>query len=277
MKSGQVVSIEWLNEPRGKGLLWEETRIVSKVLDEVFGDYLLQIGAWGAPDQFLKAARTRSSYLISTAEFEQPSIISSSENLGIASDSIDAVLLPHMLETAHDPHQLLREVDRILRPEGHLIVLGFNSPGWWPLRQKLSDGGFLPGIDQFVSEQRLEDWLQLLGFNTLQTQFYHPAKSVDRLAANSSSGIQENDTLVTSGWWRQQLLRGPAEQRGVLRRLRSWRYWRITSACYMMVARKEIATLTPIRQKRFTRPRLVGGMVNPTARASAGMSSIDQI
>jgi SAM-dependent methyltransferase len=265
------VTIEWLNEPRGKGLLWEESRLVSKVLDEIFGDYLLQIGAWGAPDQFLKAARTRSSYLISETEVGWSSVVSSTAHLGIASDSIDAILLPHTLETAQDQHQLLREIERILRPDGQLIVLGFNSPGWWPLRQRLSDGGFLSGIDQFVGESRLEDWLQLLGFTTTQAQFYHPAKSVDRLVANSTSYIHENDSLIASGWWRQKLLRGPEEQRGLLRRLRSWRYWRITSACYMMVARKDVATLTPIRERRFRRPRLVGGLVNPSTRASAGM------
>jgi SAM-dependent methyltransferase len=266
--------VDWLSDERGKGLLWEESRLVSKALDAVFGDYFLQIGAWGPADAFIKSARTRSRYLVATELGKAGNLVMNSAHLGIASGSIDAILLPHTLETSNDPHQLLREIDRILRPDGHLIVLGFNAPAWWSVRQRLSDGEFLPGIDRFVGEHRLVDWLQLLGFRTTKSHFYHPAKAVDRVLA----GAHEHDsTLVAEGsWWRKSLLRRPAEQRGMLRIMRGWRYWRLTSACYMVVARKEVITMTPIRQPRFTRPRLVGGLVNPSASRSTRVIPLDR-
>ena len=116
--------MDWLDEERGKGLLWEESRLVEAALQAVFGDYLLQIGVWGPENLFLKSARTRQCYILADTLNPSASLVSSADCLAIASDSIDAVLLPHALETSADPHQLLREIDRVLRPEGHLIVLG---------------------------------------------------------------------------------------------------------------------------------------------------------
>jgi len=266
--------MDWLSDERGRGLLWEESRLVAKALDSVFGDYFLQIGTWGPADVFLKSARTRSRYLVANEIGKSGALVMNSTHLAIASDSIDAVLLPHTLETSTDPHQLLREIDRILRPDGHLIVLGFNAPAWWSVRQRLSDGGFLPGIDRFVGEHRLVDWLQLLGFRATQSRFYHPAKSVDRVLAGSDEADVE--PLAGGSWWREKLLRRSAEQRGMLRIMRGWRYWRFTSACYMVVARKEVIAMTPIRQLRFTRPRLVGGLVNPSASRSTRVIPLDR-
>jgi len=163
----------------------------------------------------------------------------------------------------------------MLRPDGHLIVLGFNSPGWWSLRQKLSDGGFLPGIDRFVGDHRLTDWLSLLGFKVVKTHYYHPAKLVDSMLA-ADQGAGHWDTRSDPGWWAKQLSNSPAERRGLLRRMRGWRHWRITAACYMMVARKDVAAITPLRKSRFMRPRLVGSLVNPSARNSARVVPLDR-
>ena len=266
--------MDWLDEERGKGLLWEESRLVEAALQAVFGDYLLQIGVWGPENLFLKSARTRQCYILADTLNPSASLVSSADCLAIASDSIDAVLLPHALETSADPHQLLREIDRVLRPEGHLIVLGFNSPSWWLLRQRLSDGGFLPGIDRFLGEHRLNDWLQLLGFTVTQTRFYHPASAVDRLVSDPGSSNPPLDTIAHQAWWRKNLLRRPSEQRGILRTMRSWRYWRVAAACYMVVARKEVMNIVPMRPQRFSRRQLARGLVRPSARASAPVKQI---
>jgi len=266
--------MDWLDEPRGKGLLWEEGRLMRAALDRVFGDYLLQVGIWGATDQFLRYSRVRHSALISaqTGSFQSNAedpvsrVVTDPEHLAVASDSVDAVLLPHTLETTANPHQLLREVDRVLRPEGRLIVLGFNSPSWWSLRQKFSDGGFLPGVDHFQGHHRVTDWLHLLGFHTDKPCFYHPAKSVDRLVTRDAQADVAMDTQIQSRWWYSRLSRKASEQRGLLRTLRGWRHWRLTSACYMLEARKEVATLIPLKPARFIRPRLVEGLVNPSTR-----------
>jgi ubiquinone/menaquinone biosynthesis C-methylase UbiE len=41
-------------------------------------------------------------------------------HLPLAANSIDLVVMPHTLEFAPDPHQMLREVERVLVPEGQV-------------------------------------------------------------------------------------------------------------------------------------------------------------
>jgi SAM-dependent methyltransferase len=89
------------------------------------------------------------------------------EELPFDSQSIDLVVLPHVLEFAQDPHQVLREVDRVLRPEGRLIVCGFNPVSLWGARQLRVRGllaPFLPREGHLIGVPRLRDWCKLLSF-----------------------------------------------------------------------------------------------------------------
>ena len=88
--------------------------------------------------------------------------------LPFANESLDLVVLPHVLEFATDPHQVLREVDRVLRPEGRLVISGFNPASLWGARQYLSrliGSPYLPRDGQFISLIRIKDWLQLLNYS----------------------------------------------------------------------------------------------------------------
>jgi SAM-dependent methyltransferase len=91
-----------------------------------------------------------------------------STDLPFACESLDLIVLPHVLEFATDPHQILREVDRVLRPEGRLIISGFNPASLWGARQYLSrlvGTPYLPRDGQFISLIRIKDWLELLNFS----------------------------------------------------------------------------------------------------------------
>ena len=61
--------------------------------------------------------------------------------LPLASDRLDAVLLPHTLDFVPDPRQVLREVERVLIPEGRVVILGFNALSSWGLVRLLYRGG----------------------------------------------------------------------------------------------------------------------------------------
>lgn len=85
--------------------------------------------------------------------------------LPLATRSVDMVLLCHVLEFSADPHALLREVDRVLTLDGHLLVVGFNPWSLFGLR-RLLDGSTMPWRGRFYSPRRVEDWCGLLGLRT---------------------------------------------------------------------------------------------------------------
>jgi SAM-dependent methyltransferase len=94
--------------------------------------------------------------------------------LPFASQSLDLVVLPHLLEFAAEPHQVLREVERVLIPEGQLIISGFNPASLWGMRQaagRLTGGAFLPREGEFISVPRLKDWLKLLNMEVGRGHF----------------------------------------------------------------------------------------------------------
>lgn len=121
--------------------------------------------------------------------------------LPFASHSLDLVVLPHVLEFAAEPHQVLREVERVLIPEGQLIVCGFNPASLWGARQmagRLSGAHFLPLDGEFISLPRMKDWLKLLNMEVNRGHFgcYAPPcnteKWLDRYAFMEKAGNR---------WW----------------------------------------------------------------------------
>jgi len=60
--------------------------------------------------------------------------------LPLASQSVDLVVLPHVLESHDHPHEVLRETERVLMPEGQVVISGFNTGSLWRLRQMFSGG-----------------------------------------------------------------------------------------------------------------------------------------
>ncbi len=123
------------------------------------------------------------------------------EELPFASQSIDLLVLPHALEFADDPHRVLREVERVLMPEGQVVISGFNPISLWGLRQVVGrsfDAPFLPREGQFLALPRLKDWLKLLGFEVHRGHFgcYRPPFAGDRW--QSRFGFMER---FGERWW----------------------------------------------------------------------------
>ena len=83
----------------------------------------------------------------------------------IQTASADLVVLPHALEFSSNPHQVLREVSRILMPEGHVVLSGFNPWSLWGARRlAVRRNGALSVVRQFINLPRIKDWMALLGF-----------------------------------------------------------------------------------------------------------------
>lgn len=119
--------------------------------------------------------------------------------LPFPNQSLDLLVLPHALELSRDPHLTLREVERVLVPEGRVMILGFNPASMWGLRQRLGRarsavglGGrgalFLPRAGEFLGYWRLRDWLRLLSFEVEGGRFgcfrppYRSARWLERSA-----------------------------------------------------------------------------------------------
>jgi SAM-dependent methyltransferase len=234
----------WLTTPLGRRCLTNEQRLMRRALERVFGEQLLQIGAWGARNTFLRYARTQRRALIDWRAGTPADVICDPAQLAVPSDSVDAVLLPHTLERTTSPHALLREVDRVLRPDGHLIVLSFAPGGLWGLRHLLSARGYPQGRDRVIREGRLRDWLELLSFDVPPAIRYCHTPPLE--------GVKQLRILP-----REELAQ---------------KWLPIFSGGYLLRAQKRVHPLTPVRMwRRQPRLRVVGGLVEPTTRASVSV------
>ncbi len=181
-------------------LSWEQARIDAHVAD-VFGFHALQLGlpeidalhANRMPHRWLAlSAREASQAEPEAACGTGPRAVALScdfDALPFASQSLDLVVLPHTLELARDPHHTLREVERVLVPEGQVVITGLNPASLWGLRQAAGRAAqrldaraddqrlFLPRAGEFIAHRRLRDWLRLLSFEVESGGFgcYRPA------------------------------------------------------------------------------------------------------
>jgi SAM-dependent methyltransferase len=151
----------WLDTPQGRYVLaWEQAKIDAVVAD-LFGYNALQLGL----PQCNLLAHNRIPLRQIAGEAGNVDVLCDLRELPFAANSIDLVVMPHVLEFHDDPHQILREVERILIPDGQLVITGFNPISLWGLRRHLRRGADrFPLNGEFISVLRLKDWLQLLSF-----------------------------------------------------------------------------------------------------------------
>ena len=232
----------WYRTPLGQALAAREQELLAQHLPDLFGYHLLALDP-PCPQEALASSRISHIVLQSRSPCsgsEDCGLEGEAERLPFCTDTLDAILLPHVLERSLNPHQVLREVERCLVPEGHLLILGFNPHSWWGLWGLLARWRHpVPWCLQGIGPGRLRDWLSLLGFDTLRLipLFHRPplqsARALDRLVFLDRDGFG------------RFLLGG----------------------CYLLVARKRVMTMTPLRPLLRTPKRLITpGMAEPTRR-----------
>ena len=170
----------WLTSPQGKYVFdWECARL-DLVVADIFGFNAVQVGL--PAFDFLRCNRMPWRKRCHAEAGEQVAVRAHPGELPFHSASIDLVVLPHVLEFAEHPHQVLREVERVLVPEGSVVITGFNPYSLWGLRRRLTRRGDFPWSGQYLSVPRLKDWLKLLGMETQAGAFgcYAPAVSDER-------------------------------------------------------------------------------------------------
>jgi SAM-dependent methyltransferase len=154
----------WMQTPLGQYLLERECAYIDRTVTDIFGYNALQIGL---PEfDLLRANRMplRANLDRGAGENLRTHLRADVAELPIVGASVDLVLLPHVLEFSENPHQILREVERVLVPDGHLIVTCFNPMSLWGVRHSLFKRDAYPWRGRFIHLLRLKDWLALLGF-----------------------------------------------------------------------------------------------------------------
>ncbi|MGH8771449.1 MAG: methyltransferase domain-containing protein [Burkholderiales bacterium] len=150
---------QWFQTPLGQYMLTREQNQFDQMVADVFGFNAIQIGM---PEQdFLRASRIPLRCRLGPTA--PATLRAEYRHLPIATASADLILLPHVLEFDENPHQILREVERALVPEGHTLICGFNPWSLWGVKKARVENEF-PWSGSFINLPRLKDWLSLLGF-----------------------------------------------------------------------------------------------------------------
>jgi len=272
----------WLRTAPGRYLLaWEQDRLDQAVAD-AFGFHALQLGLpeidglranrmphrWVASDSLqlpepLPLPPPLDSLITTQPAHEPIALHCDFDALPFPNASIDLVVLPHALELARDPHRALREVERVLVPEGRVVIAGFNAASLWGLRQRaghlrcaLGIGRdrhlYLPRAGEFIGYWRLRDWLRLLGFEVEAGRF---------------------------GCWRPPLGSDKWLQRFAWMDRVGDRWWPVLGAVYFLVAVKRVRGMRLVglvrseKRKANAAPAVVANRRGEPARAEAEAES----
>ncbi|WP_144137894.1 class I SAM-dependent methyltransferase [Paraburkholderia sp. BCC1884] len=259
----------WTDSPPGRYVLeWEQTQL-DRVVSDVFGYHALQLGlpqldalrenrmpcrglvldaasGASAPYTFPRGAKRVGNGLLHGAALGGGADLSAPGgrsavwcdllDLPFEAQSVDLIVMPHTLEFTSDPHRLLREAERVLMPEGQLIILGFNSLSLWGARQsvgKMTGRPFVPAAVDLIAFTRLKDWIKLLGFDLERGRFgcYRPPLGSDQWLS------------------RYEFMEAAGD-----------RWWPIFGATYMIKAIKRVRGMHLVGPLKVKKPVLAAGL-----------------
>ena len=226
----------WLEKPFSQAVVDVEGDRLRRVLPDLHGHYMLQYSGWGK--RVISATTLR--YLFSVSEgMGLPDAVVDYETMPFRENSLDCVLLHHVLEYTENPHQVLREAARMVVPNGYLMIVGFNPYSLWNV-SRFMPRGHVSTDGRFISKSRVADWLALLGFRVEQIEVLH-ALPPFWLKWFPKSYARWNRKLLNIGWR--------------------------MGGSYVVVARKLVAGRTLVRpQWRVLTGRRLPPVATPSAR-----------
>jgi SAM-dependent methyltransferase len=226
--------LDWFDTPLGRSLQAVEAHRLRAVLPSLYGTVALQLGQVGKLDLLDACVAPLRVVIEPGVTTFQPSCMAEqrltgvrtvclragADELPIDERSVDVVLLPHTLDFSADPHPVLREVSRVLRPEGHVVILGFNPMSLWGLRRLVARRPRpVPWCAHFFRLSRVKDWLALLDFQYTQGNMLY---------------------------YRPPLKREPAMDRFYFLELTGDRWWPMMAGVYLIVAKKRVFGMTSL-------------------------------
>ncbi len=171
----------WYSSNLGNAILQEMKAVLEQILPNVFGFQGLQVGQLSSDSNLLESAGLHRKLVLGDAShIENVNIAADAMHLPIASDTMNLVILPHSLDFCNNPHQVLRETDRILCSDGQLIIIGFNPYSLFGIRHfTMFWRNIVPWNGGFYSRGRLIDWLSLLSFRILEEETFFLRAPID--------------------------------------------------------------------------------------------------
>jgi len=228
----------WIRSPAGQWLLSNERKMVNQLLPELHGYYQLQYSGLGV--KLLQQTSLDHDFYVSQAQDADDSLACIDYcHLPFRENTMDAVVLHHVLDFTQNPHQCLRDAARVVVPNGYLVVVGFNPWSICGVRRRFAREHRGPWRGYHITMSRLKDWMALLGFRDEKHgygQFFFP------LHIRGFHGVVNT---LDSGLSRMGLPIG-----GV----------------YVLIARKLVAGMTPIRPKWRPLPARGLSIATPTTR-----------
>ncbi|GGE86198.1 class I SAM-dependent methyltransferase [Pseudoalteromonas gelatinilytica] len=216
----------WQQFPHGDYLRAEIERKLTPWLPRMFGYHMLKLGNLSGE---LATSESPIKHQVCVAEQGLfTGVIADVDELPFYEHSVDACILSHCLEYHSDPHHILREAHRTLIPGGYIVITGFNPFSLCGLAQLLPfSRQKLPWTGRFFTPSRVKDWLNLLGFEIISDErFIH-------------SSLARGNRLSRFAAWRSF----------------GQQYLKPMGSVYLLVARKRVAPLTPIKPKWHARPQ----------------------
>lgn len=167
----------WLTNCLGERILAIETNFLSSLLQRNRSHALLI----GVPNQnnLFKSSHLTNRIILSPLINKNKYIKyieSEYYELPLMSGSIDLVLVPHTLELIDNPHQLLLEACRVVKPGGEIIIFGFNPFSLFGLKKWWMNHKEIPWSHHFISPHTVKKWLALADFELIKQNmlFYRP-------------------------------------------------------------------------------------------------------
>jgi SAM-dependent methyltransferase len=161
----------WYQTPRGKLQKQLERDYLQRSITVSCKQIILQIGGLGWENEFIDCELYRNYTIVDTKGLGYSGarkIRAKAHHLPLQSDSVDMIILPHLLEFDLSRFQTMREIERILKPEGILVVLNFNPWSLWVRYQYIWDKKLADSWrGHFIGRGRILDWLKLLNFEVI--------------------------------------------------------------------------------------------------------------
>ena len=153
----------WFNSPLGRYIYALEYMYIKPIVVDTFGFYAIQMSNFDI--DFLDHSRIYNKFSLNS---NQADLITTNEALPFDESSVDLLIAPHILEQMSEPYKLLKEIHRVLLPEGRLIITGFNPASLWGLRKFLSFDIDFPWNTKFLSLSKIKEWLSIVGLEMVE-------------------------------------------------------------------------------------------------------------